>query len=176
MKKILLFLLAFLFVFTLVGCGGSDDEGGKSKTKKTVITYCNWNFGTEEDNNLTRRRVEAFNKQSDTIRIEIVMPMDGSSYDDFLATLAAAGELPDVFMVNSVPTAVINQWALDITDLANADEEWKDIPQALTESITYNEHVYAVPAGQYYPGRRTAAQSGSGLSSRRHCAGERRAA
>ena len=153
MKKILFILLTFLFVFTLVGCGETEGEGGgKTKTKKTVITYCNWNFGTEEDNNLTRRRVEAFNKQSDTIRIEIVMPIDGSSYDDFLGTLAAAGELPDVFMVNSVPSAVINQWALDISDLASADDEWKDIPQALTEAITYNGHVYAVPAGQYYMG------------------------
>lgn len=155
MKKILFILLTFLFVFTLVGCKEENEgEGGsgKNKVKKTVITYCNWNFGTEEDNNLTRRRVEAFNKQSDTIRIEIVMPIDGSSYDDFLGTLAAAGELPDVFMVNSVPSAVINQWALDISDLAAADSEWNDIPQALTESITYNGHVYAIPAGQYYMG------------------------
>ena len=89
MKKFLFVLLAMFLVFTLVGCGDSN-EGG-TKTKKTVITYCNWNFGTEEDNNLTRRRVEAFNKQSDKYRIEIVMPIDGSSYDDFLATLAAAG-------------------------------------------------------------------------------------
>ena len=151
MKKLLFMLLAFLFVFTLVGCGG-DDNGGSSKTKKTVITYCNWNFGTEEDNNLTRRRVEAFNKQSDKYRIEIIVPIDGDTYDNFLATLAAAGELPDVFMVNNVPTAVINQWALDITSLAKADSEWNDIPTPLTEAITYNDHIYAVPAGQYYMG------------------------
>ena len=153
MKKFLLMFLAFIALFTLVACGDSGESGKTgSKTKKTVITYCNWNFGTEEDNNLTRRRVEAFNKQSDKYRIEIVLPMDGSSYDDFLATLAAAKELPDVFMVNNVPTAVINEWAMDITDIAKADSEWNDIPEALRDSITYNDHIYAIPAGQYYMG------------------------
>ena len=149
MKKILFILLSVLVLFSLVGCG-SEDSG--KKTKKTVITYCNWNFGTEEANNLTRRMVDAFNKQSDKYRIEIIVPMDGTTYDDFLGTLAAAGELPDIFMVNSVPTAVINKWALDITEYATSDSEWTDIPEALRNSITYNDHVYAVPAGQYYMG------------------------
>ena len=155
-RKINLFLVLLIALLSvvMVGCtkggGGGDDNGG-NQTKKTVIKYCNWNFGTEEDNNLFRRRVEAFNKQSSTIRVEIVVPVDGS-YDDFLTTMAAAGELPDVFMVNSVPTAVINQWALDLTSIVASDAEWQDIPASLRESITYNGHVYAVPAGQYYMG------------------------
>ena len=153
-KRVLFILLVMLFSicsFVLVGCG-SEEGGGGTKTKKTVITYCNWNFGTEEENNLTRRRVEAFNKASDKIRIELVVPIDGENYDSFLATLASANELPDVFMVNSVPSAVINQWALDITEIASADSEWANIPTALKEAITYNGHIYAVPAGQYYMG------------------------
>ena len=132
--------------------GGGSQGGGGGKTRKTVVTFCSWNFGTEEENNLTRRRVEAFNKASSTIRIEMVVPVDGSGYDEFLATMAASGELPDVFFVNSVPSAVINQWALDITSLAQADSEWTDIPVALRDSITYNNKIYAVPAGQYYMG------------------------
>ena len=148
-KGFLLLLVVLVSIFVLVGCGKKE---GDSKTKKTVITYCNWNFGTEEDNNLTRRMVEAFNKQSDTYRIEIVSPVSGVSYDEFLTTLASGGDLPDVFMVNSVPTTVINQWAYDLTDLAKADPEWNDIPEALRESITYNGHVYAIPSGQYYMG------------------------
>lgn len=143
-----------IFVVSMIAllCGACKEEPTTSAVKKTVITYCNWNFGTEEANNITRRRVEAFNKQSSTIRIEMVLPLDGTSYDDFLATLAAGGSLPDVFMVNSVPTAVINQWALDITDVATLDEEWNDIPVSLRNSITYNNQIYGVPAGQYYMG------------------------
>ena len=170
MKKRFLFVLILLFVcFMFIACAKSETEktasgegektsektvqsGDTPKTRKTVVTYCNWNFGTEEENNLTRRRVEAFNKASKTIRIEMVTPLSGTSYDDFLMTLASANELPDVFMVNSVPSAVINKWALDITDLAKADSEWNDIPEALRESITYNGQIYAVPAGQYYMG------------------------
>ena len=154
-RKINLFLImlvALLAVF-MIGCGGDNNGGGGgSATKKTVIKYCHWGFGTEEDNNLIRRRVEAFNKQSSTIRVEIVVPAEGSGYDDFLRTMASANELPDVFMVNSVPSAVIEQWALDISDLVNADSEWQDVPSSLRESITYNGHTYAIPAGQYYMG------------------------
>ena len=155
-RKLNLFfiVLVALLAVLMIGCqsGGSDNgnESGET-TKKTVVKYCHWGFGTEEDNNLIRRRVEAFNKQSSTIRVEIVVPVEGD-YDEFLTTMAAAGELPDVFMVNSVPTAVINQWALDITEIAGADAEWQDIPQSLRDSITYNNHVYAIPAGQYYMG------------------------
>ena len=166
-KRFLTIIMAMficLFSLVLIGCGeisddlgngtntGDNGSGTGSKTRKTVVTFCSWNFGTEEENNLTRRRVEAFNKASSTIRIEMVVPVDGQGYDDFLATMASAGELPDVFFVNSVPTAVINQWALDITSIAKADSEWEDIPSALRDSITYNEHIYAVPAGQYYMG------------------------
>ena len=82
----------------------------------------------------------------------MVVPVAGDDYDTFLATMASSGALPDVFFVNSVPTAVINQWAMDITDLAKADSEWEDIPVALRDSITYNNKIYAVPAGQYYMG------------------------
>lgn len=154
-KRILALLVLVLSLFCLVACSndsGSGDKENGTKVKKTVIKYCNWNFGTEEDYNLTRRRVDAFNKSSSTIRIELVEQLEGTGYDDFLATLASAGDLPDVFMVNSVPTAVINEWALDITDLTSNDSEWENIPEALRESITYNGHVYAVPAGQYYMG------------------------
>lgn len=153
MKKVFLIIMLLLAsTLCLVSCnkGGGDEDN--PKVKKTVVTYCNWNFGTEEDNNLVRRRVEAFNKKSATTRIELVEQLDGTSYDDFLATLASGGDLPDVFMVNSVPSAVINEWALDISDLVSADPEWQNVPSSLRESITYNNHVYAVPAGQYYMG------------------------
>ncbi len=150
MKKFLLLCLTITVSLLLFACGG--EKQNEQKVKKTVITYCNWNIGTEEDNNLCRRRVEAFNKSHDKVRIEIITQPDGTSYDDFLATLASGGDLPDVFMVNSVPTAVINKWALEITDIALGDSEWNDIPQALRDSITYDGHIYAVPAGQYYMG------------------------
>lgn len=151
MKKFLMLIVALLMVFTLSACGNNEEEDENDAVKKTVIKYCNWNFGTEEDNNLLRRKIEKFNKESKTIRIEMIVPVDGN-YDDFLTTLASGGDLPDVFMVNSVPTAIINKWALDITDLAKADSEWNNIPKSLRDSISYNDHIYAIPAGQYYMG------------------------
>ena len=122
----------------------------KKPTKKTVIRYCGWNLGTEEENNILRRLVEKFNKESSTIRIDLIQPE--GNYDEFLTTLAAAKTLPDVFLVNNVPSAVQSQWALDLTELTAADSEWNDVELGLRESVTYNGKVYGIPAAQNYIG------------------------
>ena len=133
---------------------------GELKKGAEVITYCAWGLGTEEEFNMTRRLVAKFNYEHDDVQIQLVEPE--GDYDTFLTTKAAAGELPDVFMVNSVPKAVINYLAADITDLVTADSEWATVDPALSDSITYEvkvdskgtlaKKVYAIPAGQYYMG------------------------
>jgi len=148
MKKLFIALLCALGVLSLAACG-ENGEGG-NKVRKTKVQYCGWDLGTEEQPTLKRLMIEQFNAQSETIRIEMVSPQGG--YDEFLNTLAAGGGLPDVFLVNSVPTAVINKLAGDITDLTAADTEWGNVESSLRESITYNDKVYAIPAGQHYLG------------------------
>ena len=158
MKKIIALFLALISSLTLVACGDktkpTDDKpsngGVQVNPNATVIKYCTWSFGTEEENNMTRRLVAEFNKTHSDIQIEIVVP-DGD-YDTFLTTMASGRNLPDVFMVNSVPTAVINYLAGDITDVATADPEWATIDAALRESITYNNRIFGIPCGQYYMG------------------------
>lgn len=147
MKKLFIAFLCALGVFGLASC---DNGGVGSATKKTVVQYCGWDLGTEEEPTLKRAMIEKFNKQSETIRIEMVSPQ--GAYDEFLNTMAAGGALPDVFLVNSVPTAVINKLAGDITALATADTEWVNVESSLKEAITYNDKVYAIPAAQNYLG------------------------
>ncbi len=117
---------------------------------KTVVTLAHWGLGTEEQNNLLRRRVAAFNEQSETVEIQILEYT--GSYDDFLATQAAAGTFPDVFMSGNIPSHILMGYAGDITSVAQTDVEWQNIPVALRDSITYDGHIFAVPAALNYLG------------------------
>ena len=145
MKKIFLTLLATLSIFGLAACGGN---GGK--TRKTVVTYCGWDLGTESEPTLKRQMINKWNETNEKIYIEVVEPQGG--YDEFINTMASAGNLADVFLVNSVPNAVVSKQAMDITNFAKADTEWETIEGALRESVTFSESIYAIPAAQNYIG------------------------
>ena len=152
MKKLFALLIVFICSITLVACGDKEGEQGGQQLKPgaTVITYCSWNIGTEEEMNIFRRQVYKFNEERDDVQIKLIE--HEGDYDTFLSTMASARQLPDVFMVNSVPKAVINYLAKDITALAAADEEWQTVDKALVESVTYNDRLYGIPCGQYYMG------------------------
>jgi multiple sugar transport system substrate-binding protein len=146
MKKIFLTLLAVLSVFGLASC----DNGSKNKNKKTLITYCGWDLGNETEPTLKRELINKWNATNEKIYIEMVEPQGG--YDEFINTMASAGNLPDIFLVNSVPNAVVSKQAMDITNFANADEEWKTIEGALRDSVTFSDSIYAIPSAQNYIG------------------------
>lgn len=148
MKKILFAFLCVLGICSLASCGDETTKGPSAK--KTVIQYCGWDVGTEEKPSLIRKMIEKYNEASDTVRIEIVTHQ--GDYDTFLNTLASGQALPDIFMAKSVPNAVINELACDITSLAEADPEWVNVEQSLKDAITYNDKVYAIPSAQHYLG------------------------
>ena len=145
MKKIFLTLLAALSVFGLAAC---NNDG--PKTKKTVITYCGWDLGTEAEPTLKREMINKWNATNEKVYIEVVEPQGG--YDEFINTMASAGNLADVFLVNSVPNAIVSKQAMDITNFANADAEWETVESALRESVTFSGSIYAIPSAQNYIG------------------------
>ena len=149
MKKILLTFLFALGIFGLAACGGETSSKAPAK-KKTVIQYCGWDLGSESEPTLKRKMIEEFNKNSETIIIDMLP--SANPLEDFLNTLASNGSLPDVFLIDSVPTAVMKEWALDVTSYTQADSEWNDVDASLRNSITYNDSVFALPAAQNYVG------------------------
>jgi len=152
MRKIMLFLSLILLVL-VVACQNTSTttKETNNNTEKTIIKLAHWGIGTEQENNLWRRRVAAFNQTHEDIQIEIVMAEGG--WDEWLTTKAAAGELPDVFLVNSVPDAAIKGWAANIYDIVKNDPEWYDIPKALRDSVTYfDSKVFGIPAGYHFLG------------------------
>ena len=166
MKKLLTILSAFVLTLTLFACGevtttskttgtGGQQQtttGNKKPTKKTVVKYCGWDLGTEELNNVARRLIEKFNKESKDIRIDIVPTDPTVNQTEWLTQLIGAGNVPDVFLVLDVPHAIRNNWALDLSEFVNNDPEWQDVESALKQNVTYGDKVYALPAAQDYVG------------------------
>ena len=150
MKKLFITLLSALCVLGLASCDNGGGGGKGPQTKKTTITYMGWDLGTESEPTMRRRMIEEFNKTSETIIIDAQPTQD--PIEEFYNTLAAGNAMPDVFIIDSVPTAVIREWALDITPYTLTDTEWNDVDKSLVKSVTYNDHIYGLPAGQYYNG------------------------
>ena len=117
---------------------------------KTVVTFTSWNLGTPEQNNILRRRIDAFNEMSNFIEIEI-MEFTGD-YNAFLATMAAAGTFPDVFISGNVPEHILAGYSGEITSVAEADSDWLNVPVALRDAVTYNGRIYAIPAANNFLG------------------------
>lgn len=150
MKKLFALLIVFISSLTLIACGEQKEQGQQIKPGVPVITYCSWNLGTHQEMNLFRRQIYKFNEERDDVQIKIVEPE--GDYGTFLQTKASGRELPDVFMVKSVPSAVIGYLAKDITSLATADDEWETLDKTLVSDVTYNDRIYGIPCGQYYQG------------------------
>jgi len=121
------------------------------KREEVTLRYANWNVGTEEENNIQRQLVAAYVAANPNVTVEFV-DMSGMGWDDKLTALAAAGELPDVFMANNVPNYVKNGWLADVSSLVKSDKDWAKVSDALKAMFTYNTAVYGLPAAQFIMG------------------------
>jgi len=142
--KFLLKLLAVVMVIAgLAACS--------EKREEVTLRYANWNVGTEEENNIQRQLVAAYIEKNPNVTVEFV-DMSGAGWDDKLTALAAAGELPDVFMANNVPNYVKNGWLADLTDKVKNDKDWAKVSDALKSGFTYDGKVLGLPAAQFIMG------------------------
>ncbi len=131
----------------LTACGTQKEE-----QEELVLTYANWNLGTEEENNLERQMIEAFEAEYPHIKIEIDESISSEDYREALTNAAAAGTLPDVFMIDNIPFVYSNDWLLDISEYSQKDEDYQLVSDAVQESAKVNDETIAVPAGQFMAG------------------------
>ena len=141
-------LMAACMIFGLTACGGN---GGNDEPKIT-LRFASWNVGTEEENNLERQLIAEFEKTHPNIKIEIAEDIAANDWNGSLTTAAAGGTLPDVAFIAELPIAVANEWALDVSELAKADEEWAKVPSSLIESGSYNGKLYGIPTAMHLAG------------------------
>ena len=175
-SKLIVLLLALVFVVGMVGCGPKATEVTPPQDQPTAkpaeptakpaeptavpvvpkepvtLRYANWNLGTEEENNLQRQLVQAYIDLNPHVTVEFVDMSAEGGWEANLTAYAAKGELPDVFMANNVPLYVQNGWVADLSEFTASDPDWADVPQALKDSFTYSGKVLGLPAAQFVMG------------------------
>ncbi|WP_417899024.1 extracellular solute-binding protein [Bacillus haimaensis] len=133
----------------LIGCSNDTSTEKLEDKKEVTISYASWNLGTEEERNLNRIMIEEFEAKYPHINVEIDETVVASKqWNDGLAAAASANKMPDVFSLAQIPPGIANNWLLDLTEMAADDEDFAKIPEVVRESATYNEVLYALPAGQ----------------------------
>lgn len=74
--------------------------------------------------------------------------MNQTDYQTKINSLGAANDMPDIFMLKGswTKTFVENGWVADLTDVLEADEEWKNgYISGGFDAATYDDRIYGVP-------------------------------
>lgn len=154
MKKIFLLLLIPFLVFAFAGCNGDEDK------EEITLTYANWNLGApdSEEPNMERLMLEAFEEKYPHIKVKVIeRPKEPGTNNDqnwteFLSSRASVQNLPDVFAADDIPYYVIQNWAYNITEIANKDQEFLNISEDIRNAATYDGKVMALPCAVFYAG------------------------
>ncbi|MBS4204532.1 ABC transporter substrate-binding protein [Lederbergia citrea] len=161
MKKLFSLLAVLALVFSLVACSSAKetskdkdkDKGNKEeKQEEVTITYANWTVGTEEENNLERLMLKAFEEKYPHIKVKIDEAVNTSDWNGTLSAAASAGKMPDVFMLSQLPLALSNDWLLDLNELTAADSDFENVPEVVRQSTMFNDKVVALPYAQHFLG------------------------
>ena len=172
MKKLIALLLALVMVVSVLAACNTDkpvetkpNETKPAETKpaetkpaetkpaaeQITLRLAHWGLGTEEEYNLERQMIDKYMELNPHIKIEIAEDITGD-WNAALATAAAGNTLPDVFLIGNVPTAVANEWTLDLTQYAAADEDWNKLPASMIESTYYGDQIHAIPLAMHING------------------------
>lgn len=114
-------------------------------TDEITLTYACWGLHEKGEIEARDKQLAAFMEAYPNIKVEFI-EIDQSSWNEALYNRAATGTLPDVFWVFSVTEAVKNQWALDVTDMFNADPDTQMIYEGIREVSQINGRRFHVPS------------------------------
>jgi multiple sugar transport system substrate-binding protein len=169
MKKGLSFIFLMVFALLLIACDNKTTTVTTGTTGTTgttnapvTLTYAAWNLGTVDSVNLERLMLDAFEAEYPWITVEIVerpkVPDPSGTteidqnWNEFLGARAAQGTLPDVYFTDSTETTIMNNWTMDVTDIAEADPEFMNISADIRNASKYGGKLMALPYAVYYFG------------------------
>lgn len=151
--------LVFLMILTtvLAGCGGgstpkenTDNASSGKEQPAEKVKLSLWHNFTGEDLRAKAMRgiIEQFQNDHENIQLEIqAIPPDG--YRQRLKTVAAANELPDVFIMH--PGTIAKEFSSagviqPLDDLLNKHADWKDgyLPNSF-DDFTFDGKIYSAP-------------------------------
>ncbi|ANS74699.1 ABC transporter substrate-binding protein [Paenibacillus yonginensis] len=155
MKKMLLMGLTIMMVVVLAACGSNNKAGSETGNSAAggsgQISLSIWhNFSGDDQRAKTMRGlIEQYQSAHPEVKLDVqAIPADG--YKQRLKTVAAANELPDVFLTN--PGSMIAEFyngdlIQPIDDLLSAHQgEWSDqfLPGAF-DALSFDGKVYGAP-------------------------------
>jgi multiple sugar transport system substrate-binding protein len=113
-------------------------------TEDITLTYACWGLAEKGEIEARDKQIAAFMEAYPNITVEFVT-IDQATWNDGLTTLAATGALPDVFWVFSVTDAIMNEWALDVTEYYENDPEAKDVYPSMVNNAKINGKLFSMP-------------------------------
>lgn len=163
MKKYLSILLASSVALGAVSCGDDDTtttdttSGGDTAQTTTTdeeitLTYLDWGVGAEGEENVQRAMVESYEEAHPNVKVEILTVPEGDNFNNYIATLAASNQMPDVFTWANVGDTIIRDWAYDATDLVKDDTEYANTQDAIRLGGQIEGKTYGLPFSMSYMG------------------------
>ncbi|HEY4553560.1 MAG TPA: ABC transporter substrate-binding protein [Bacillaceae bacterium] len=149
MRKLFIWPLALLLVFSVAACS-SDTSGGKSKEGKDKLEIFSWWTGAGEEDGL-KALIELFKEKHPDITVEnaAVSGGAGTNAKAVLASRMQGNDPPSTFQVHGGAELNDGWVAADKMEPLNdlyEEEGWKDkFPDSLIELVSKEGNIYSVP-------------------------------
>ena len=163
MKRMIALAAALAVMLGMTACGGqgTDSTESSSETSQTnsstqseatgeeiVISYPTYRVGTHVSAGTEAQLIEGFNeKYAGKYRVEIEELPSDTAYTEKMKVLASSNALPDVVEGKDGirELAIRNGQAIDLTDLINADPDYKaEIGDAAIAANTIDGKLYSI--------------------------------
>ena len=121
----------------------------ETEPKEVTITIGNWPSEADEANyKIMQDRLARMNELYPYIT---VVPQTSSGDVKEYVTLAAAGQLPNLYQVayTELNTIAKSGFALDITDLLDEGGFLENLNPVLYDPVSYQDRIYAIPTSTY---------------------------
>ncbi|MCP1109510.1 ABC transporter substrate-binding protein [Ohessyouella blattaphilus] len=151
-KWISLLLTGLMAVSLLAGCGKSGDksstDGDTSSDDVVVINYPTFQCGVNTAAPVVAQLVEEFNEEyKGQYKIVLEEVPGDANYVDKIKVQLGTGDLPPVVYgggYNLLDLALANDLVVDLTEVVNADSEWKGLySDAALEANSRDGKIYA---------------------------------
>lgn len=140
MKKVVALLLAATMTLGLVACGGKENNGGTTETRKPEdVTLTVWASGAGAQVDAMKAACEAFAAKTG-YTVEFSAP--GDTYEELMKTKMSSNDMPDVFDTHGWSVARYSEYLAPLNDVectANVN------PQILNIVSGENGDIYALP-------------------------------
>lgn len=113
-------------------------------TEDITLTYAYWGQHEKGEPEVTQAQMQAFMEEYPNITVEFLQ-IEQSEWDATLTNLASTGQLPDVFGVFSVSSAVMNEWAYPLDEFYEKEPDIGEMFPAFAENIKIGGTRYSVP-------------------------------